>query len=278
MSTNTTTTKLCEFETMDGEHKWKLLLCSGQFVKNILFSYANKINDSELLLHSFVINIDDPKIKEIFNEIKNISLKSDPEPSEMFKTICTTTIEIQDALNKSHTKISTSNEADKFPPDIPLCSEACSFASSQHKNSSRQNSNIWKKMGSRMDFIIQLLGKGKIMGFGGSEVGKFFEGEHGTKWLAESGLKLSKSPRDMLVELNKQVVDTSEKIEIVGFVKGIVYEIPVDIINFHKALDLIGAVWIAKLKILRTIKLTQQPKSNLAVAIRKKETRKQNHY
>ncbi|CAJ0837323.1 5767_t:CDS:2, partial [Entrophospora sp. SA101] len=225
---------MTKFEAMDDEHKWKLLLCSE--TKNIF---------SNSLLHSFVINIDDPKIKEIFNEIKNISLKSDPEPSEMFKVelnnLCkTTTIEIQDALNKLHTKISTSNEADKFPLDtfhyaVHTLGEACSFASSQHKNS-----------------------------------------EHGTKWLAESGLKLSKSLRDMLVELNKQVVDISEKIEIVGFVKGIVYEIPVDIINFHKALDLIGAVWI--LKILRTIKLTQQPKSNLAVAIRKKETRKQNHY
>ncbi|CAJ0634782.1 5970_t:CDS:2 [Entrophospora sp. SA101] len=110
-STNTTTTKLCEFEAMDDEHKWKLLLCSE--TKNIF---------SNSLLHSFVINIDDPKIKEIFNEIKNISLKSDPEPSEMFKVelnnLCkTTTIEIQDALNKLHTKISTSNEADKFPLD-----------------------------------------------------------------------------------------------------------------------------------------------------------------
>nr|CAG8669897.1 4166_t:CDS:2 [Entrophospora candida] len=118
------------------------------------------------------------------------------------------------------------------------------------------------------------------MEFGGSEVGKFFQGEHGTKWLAESGLKLPKSLRDMLVELNKQVIDISEKIEMVGFVKGgyicrptrsVVYEIPVDIINFHKALDLIGAVWIAKLKILRTIKLTQQPKTNLDIVIRRKE-------
>ncbi|CAJ0900344.1 13195_t:CDS:2, partial [Entrophospora sp. SA101] len=133
---------------MDDEHKWKLLLCSE--TKNIF---------SNSLLHSFVINIDDPKIKEIFNEIKNISLKSDPEPSEMFKVelnnLCkTTTIEIQDALNKLHTKISTSNEADKFPLDtfhyaVHTLGEACSFASSQHKNSSRQNNNIGKKMGSR---------------------------------------------------------------------------------------------------------------------------------
>ncbi|CAJ0751062.1 18112_t:CDS:2, partial [Entrophospora sp. SA101] len=236
---------MTKFEAMDDEHKWKLLLCSE--TKNIF---------SNSLLHSFVINIDDPKIKEIFNEIKNISLKSDPEPSEMFKVelnnLCkTTTIEIQDALNKLHTKISTSNEADKFPLDT---------------------FHYAVKLAHLLVHNIKIVLDRTII------LGKKWDqgSEHGTKWLAESGLKLSKSLRDMLVELNKQVVDISEKIEIVGFVKGIVYEIPVDIINFHKALDLIGAVWI--LKILRTIKLTQQPKSNLAVAIRKKETRKQNHY
>ena len=63
-----------------------------------------------------------------------------------------------------------------------------------------------------MDFIVQLLGNGKIMEFGGSEVGRFFKGEHG---------RISaKTTKIIEVKLNKQVIDVLEKIEIGNFVKG----------------------------------------------------------
>jgi hypothetical protein len=56
-----------------------------------------------------------------------------------------------------------------------------------------------------------------------AEVGKSFDGEHATKWLYESNLKLPKILRDMLFALGEKVSwhpDSIDGLQTVGYVHG----------------------------------------------------------
>ncbi|CAJ0910374.1 12781_t:CDS:2, partial [Entrophospora sp. SA101] len=156
--------------------------------------------------------------------------------------------------------------------------DASSIASSERKNLNR-NFTKRKKVGRKIDGLIR---NTDGLEYGGMEAGRYYEGEKGTKWLKESNLKLPKLSRDMLVQLDHEKKTVLEELEIVGFVHGgcslmlifvdipkgyicrltrsIVYEIPTKIKSFYKALELISAVWTAKLKVQRTISIVEQPK------------------
>ncbi|CAJ0764966.1 1047_t:CDS:10, partial [Entrophospora sp. SA101] len=136
--------------------------------------------------------------------------------------------------------------------------------------------------------------------YGGMEAGRYYEGEKGTKWLKESKLKLPKLSRDMLVQLDHEKKTVLEELEIVGFVHGgrslmlifvdipkgyicrltrsIVYEIPTKIMSFYKALELISAVWTAKLKVQRTISIVEQPKTKISVGIKRKKSQEEKRF
>ncbi|CAJ0768955.1 11046_t:CDS:2, partial [Entrophospora sp. SA101] len=200
------------------------------------------------------------------------------------------------ALNKLSTKcLETSNKDDHFSLDTlhyiintlmfddlehidVIRGDASSIASSERKNLNR-NFTKRKKVGRKIDGLIR---NTDGLEYGGMEAGRYYEGEKGTKWLKESNLKLPKLSRDMLVQLDHEKKTVLEELEIVGFVHGgcslmlifvdipkgyicrltrsIVYEIPTKIKSFYKALELISAVWTAKLKVQRTISIVEQPK------------------
>ncbi|CAJ0905656.1 1528_t:CDS:10 [Entrophospora sp. SA101] len=174
--------------------------------------------------------------------------------------------------------------------------DASSIASSERKNLNR-NFTERKKVGRKIDGLIR---NTDGLEYGGMEAGRYYEGEKGTKWLKESKLKLPKLSRDMLVQLDHEKKTVLEELEIVGFVHGgrslmlifvdipkgyicrltrsIVYEIPTKIMSFYKALELISAVWTAKLKVQRTISIVEQPKTKISVGIKRKKSQEEKRF
>lgn len=55
-----------------------------------------------------------------------------------------------------------------------------------------------QKVGRRGDFILRTSSN---LEFGGAEAGRTYKTDKGTKWLVESGLKLPKLLKDMIVQL-----------------------------------------------------------------------------
>ncbi|GET60125.1 C2H2-type zinc finger transcription factor [Rhizophagus irregularis DAOM 181602=DAOM 197198] len=80
--------------------------------------------------------------------------------------------------------------------------ESCSIASGIRKNANRTASGVNKmerqKVGRRGDFILRTSSN---LEFGGAEAGRTYKTDKGTKWLVESGLKLPKLLKDMIVQL-----------------------------------------------------------------------------
>ncbi|CAJ0907275.1 15661_t:CDS:2, partial [Entrophospora sp. SA101] len=103
-------------------------------------------------------------------------------------------------------------------------SESASVTSGLRKNVGRTIAGKsfltrWK-IGRKGDLIIRTAGN---LEFGSSEAGRFFKSEKGTKWMVESGLKLPKMLKDMLVQLASEVNWSKpilQKIRTVGFVHG----------------------------------------------------------
>ncbi|RUP48266.1 hypothetical protein BC936DRAFT_144775 [Jimgerdemannia flammicorona] len=79
--------------------------------------------------------------------------------------------------------------------------ESCSISSSNRKNKSRKQDHTERKVIGRRGDAIRKSTSGRALEFGAAEVGRYYHGENGTKWLAESGLKLPKMLRDMLFDL-----------------------------------------------------------------------------
>jgi len=102
--------------------------------------------------------------------------------------------------------------------------EACSAASGHRKNADRTASASHKmkrqKIGRKGDLILR---SSTNLEFGGGEAGKTYTSEKGTKWLVESGLKLPKMLKDMLMDLAKEVewsTTVLRTLTTVGFVHG----------------------------------------------------------
>lgn len=80
-----------------------------------------------------------------------------------------------------------------------------------------------RKVGRRGDLIIRSVGNGRKVEFGAAEVGKPFDGEHASKWLYESNLKLPKILRDMFFALGEKVTwhpEVLNALQTIGYVHG----------------------------------------------------------
>jgi len=166
--------------------------------------------------------------------------------------------------------------------------ESSSLASSERKNRDRTTDSR-KEMGRRGDAIIRKSSGGIKLEFGGSEAGRHYEGQNGTKWLNESGLKLPKMMRDMFISLCKNTnwdKKKMEEIETIGYVHGglalmimtldlpsgyitrltksDLYYIPEDLGLFSKAIELITAVWKSKKIVTRTMEILQRTEKDSA--------------
>src|SRR5262249_4841747 len=89
-----------------------------------------------------------------------------------------------------------------------------------------------KAIGRRGDAIIRKCIHGRTLEFGGAEAGRFFDGENGTKWLVESGLKLPKMLRDMFVGLCERVSwrpEVVRRLETIGYIHGGMPEVVLNI-------------------------------------------------
>ncbi|KAF0436850.1 hypothetical protein F8M41_004651 [Gigaspora margarita] len=84
--------------------------------------------------------------------------------------------------------------------------ESCSVASGIRKNVNRTMPEVDKmerqKVGRKGDLVLRT---SSDLEFGGREAGKTYKTDKGTKWLVESGLKLPKLLKDMLVQLASEV-------------------------------------------------------------------------
>ncbi|PKY13044.1 hypothetical protein RhiirB3_424778 [Rhizophagus irregularis] len=96
--------------------------------------------------------------------------------------------------------------------------EGCSRASGQRKNKGRKDSKVRKLFGRKCDGILRKLGTPEEYAI--SEEGKLWDGEDGTKFLADGFKKLPKTMRDTLVQkvrrFNLSFV-ISHQLEAVGF-------------------------------------------------------------
>ncbi|CAG8700024.1 34446_t:CDS:2, partial [Racocetra persica] len=96
--------------------------------------------------------------------------------------------------------------------------ESSGIASSIRKNKNR-NIGQNRKMGSRGDWFLRSNGDNDEYGAG--EAGKSWQDKYGTKFVRESGVKLPKSLKDIIVKLLEKVEWNSEKrnqIQTVGIV------------------------------------------------------------
>jgi hypothetical protein len=155
----------------------------------------------------------------------------------------------------------------------PIRGESCSVASGLRKNAERTISGTEKMkrrmIGRKGDLILRTSAD---LEFGGAEAGRKYTSEKDTKWLEESGVKLPKMLKDMIVQLAKEV-EWSEAVlrtlTIIGFVhadrrqmileldcpegyvcrltRGSIYEVA-DSITTHitDTLSLMVATWRAK--------------------------------
>ncbi|CAB4419588.1 unnamed protein product [Rhizophagus irregularis] len=96
--------------------------------------------------------------------------------------------------------------------------EGCSRASGQRKNKGRKDSKVRKLVGRKCDGILRKLGTPEEYAI--SEEGKLWDGEDGTKFLADGFKKLPKTMRDTLVQKVKRFnlsFVISHQLEAVGF-------------------------------------------------------------
>src|ERR1044071_9949248 len=101
---------------------------------------------------------------------------------------------------------------------LPFRGEGCSRASGQRKNKGRKDSKVRKLVGRKCDGILRKLGTPEEYAI--SEEGKLWNGEDGTKFLADGFKKLPKTMRDTLVQKVKRFnlsFVISHQLEAVGF-------------------------------------------------------------
>ncbi|KAG9297727.1 hypothetical protein G9A89_011242 [Geosiphon pyriformis] len=102
--------------------------------------------------------------------------------------------------------------------------ESCSVASGLRKNANRTvpGKHILKKLkiGRKGDLVLRTTAN---LEFGGAEAGRFYKSKCGTKWITESGLKLPKMLKDMLLQLANEVgwsVHVLRELRTFGFMQG----------------------------------------------------------
>ncbi|CAG8578678.1 2772_t:CDS:10, partial [Paraglomus occultum] len=197
---------------------------------------------------------------------------------------------------------------DRVYDDIPnvnvVRGDASSLASSHRKNRHR-TLDTRKNIGRKGDAIIRKCSGGIKLEFGGAEAGRHYEGQNGTKWLKESGLKLPKMMRDMFVGLCddthcKWGMEKMKSMETIGYIHGgsalmimtldlpagyitrlsksELYYIPDNISSFSKAIELITAVWKSKMRVVRTMKTLQRDEEDSVSRLRNISSRKQSNY
>ncbi|GBC08304.1 hypothetical protein RclHR1_08000001 [Rhizophagus clarus] len=162
--------------------------------------------------------------------------------------------------------------------------ESCSIASGIRKNTNRTTSGVNKmerqKIGRKGDFILRTSSN---LEFSGAEAGRTFK-DKGTKWLVESGLKLPKLLKDMIVQLANEA-EWSEQVlrnlTTVGFVhadrrqmlleldcpegyvcrlsRGNIYKVADSIVTHTtETLPLIAATWRAKAAIQECLNIVRR--------------------
>nr|CAG8666822.1 10528_t:CDS:2 [Entrophospora candida] len=130
-------------------------------------------------------------------------------------------------------------------------------------------------MGCRIDWILRSISNGDRDEFGAGEVGKSWVDKNGTKFLKETGLKLPKSLKDMLIKLIEKAgwdEESRAKIQTVGIIhagyicrvqRGEIMEVPDKAENFPWILTILASVLIIKAVVQEIIKTVQAKKQTV---------------
>ncbi|RIB09684.1 hypothetical protein C2G38_2208113 [Gigaspora rosea] len=269
------------YKNMENNKKWRL--STGKIVEDALYDFTSKCSH-EHASHSFIIDPTDKDndvfTKEKLREIGTYKRRSLPEiPDDLFdylKTFAKDTLhELRHAIDQPikviqgnfnpkihhnydwiryvmHTIVQEyevgslrKNHLEQWY-NMHLCGESCSVASGIRKNVNRTMPGVDKmkrqKVGRKGDLVLRT---SSDLEFGSGEAGKTYKTDKGTKWLVESGLKLPKLLKDMLVQLASEVEWST------GYVcylsRGDVYKVA-DSITTHitETLPLIVTTWRAK--------------------------------
>ncbi|RIA87204.1 hypothetical protein C1645_740297 [Glomus cerebriforme] len=186
--------------------------------------------------------------------------------------------------------------------------ESTSISTATRKNKKRRSEER-RKIGHRGDWILRAVGNGKKDEFGAGEAGKDWVDEYGTKYIRETGLKLPKTLKDMLVNLMERIKWNEEvrrQIQTIGIIHAgltmtIVYadnpkgyicrfqrcdlmEVPDTIEKFDSVLTILASVLNAKSAVQETVKMvqtggqaTKSTKSFKSVGIRKRPRDESQH-
>ncbi|CAG8694677.1 27711_t:CDS:2, partial [Dentiscutata erythropus] len=161
--------------------------------------------------------------------------------------------------------------------------ESSGIASSLRKNRNRKTGTR-RRMGRRGDWILRSNGKGDNDEFGVGEAGHSWKDKYGTKFLKESGTKLPKGLKDMIMKLMEKVKWNAakyDKIETVGIVhaglimvidspKGYIcrirrselMEVPDTPEKFPSILIMLASILNLKSRVLETLKVVINSKEN----------------
>ncbi|CAJ0644359.1 2103_t:CDS:10 [Entrophospora sp. SA101] len=152
--------------------------------------------------------------------------------------------------------------------------ESTSLASASRKNIKRLSGER-RKMGCRIDWILRSISNGDRDEFGAGEAGKSWVDKNVTKFLKETGLKLPKTLKDMLVKLIEKAVwdeESRAKIQTVGIIhagyicrvqRGEIMEVPDKTENFPCILTILASVLIIKAVVQEIIKTVQAKKQTV---------------
>ncbi|CAG8633693.1 523_t:CDS:10 [Rhizophagus irregularis] len=238
------------YKGLDDEKKW--ILGSGNKVEDIIYKYGSKLK-YENLVHSFVLDTDDKKIRDLFsanewNEILEKNSKKSPKIEPDLLCYITqyrkaheckrssknelvrigydrlTLYEIKPRVfEKSHlerwydTNIWSSiiDQCMWNLKDVELIrGESCSIASSERKAKNRIMQER-KPFGRRGDGVFRME-KG-LCEYGAAEHGHLFKGEKDKKFMSD-GFKLTRMLRDMLGRFSAELsTEVFKQIEMVGY-------------------------------------------------------------
>ncbi|CAG8483395.1 8696_t:CDS:2 [Funneliformis mosseae] len=165
---------------------------SGRFVEKVIYEYTRTLKH-ESCLHSFIINDADMKAQSIFRK-------------EEWEEIFSSNLKIQ------HFDINYINHAYRAMHTLWEIHSEPIIKTGRVVPAQRRS----KKIGRKGDGIFRLIGD--RLEFGAIEAGKKWEGKSGRKYIIDS-LKLSKTLRDMFVQLAKECDDDEQivrKLQTVG--------------------------------------------------------------